>query len=145
MRGYADSSFLFSYYAADANSLRADAWRQANGGPLPFAPLHRVELRNALELAVFQQRLSARETTETWAVIESDVRAGLLVETSTPLTDIFEEAERLAAAHTAATGARSLDILHVAGAKLAGMEELVTFDQRQAALALRAGLKVAVL
>lgn len=42
MRGYADSSFLFSYYAADANSLRADAWRQANGGPLPFAPLHRV-------------------------------------------------------------------------------------------------------
>lgn len=145
MRGYADSSFLFSYYAADANSLRADAWRQANGGPLPFAPLHRVELRNALELAVFQQRLSAREATETWAVIESDVRAGLLVEASTSLAGIFEEAERLGAAHTAATGARSLDILHVAGAKLAGHEELVTFDQRQAALALRVGLKVAVL
>lgn len=89
--------------------------------------------------------MSALEATETWAVIESDVRAGLLVETSTPLTGTFEEAERLAAAHTAATGARSLDILHVAEAKLAGMEELVTFDQRQAAVALRAGLKVAVL
>ncbi len=69
MRCYADSSFLFSYYAADANSLRADAWRQRNAEPLPFAPLHRVEFRNALELAVFQQRLSAREATETWAVI----------------------------------------------------------------------------
>ncbi len=145
MRGYAGSSFLFSYYAADANSLRADVWRQANGGPLPFTPLHRVELRNALELADFQQRLSAHEAAETWAVIESDVRAGLLVETTTSLAEIFREAERLAAAHTAATGARSLDILHVAGAKLAGIEELVTFDQRQAALAVRAGLKLAVL
>lgn len=73
------------------------------------------------------------------------MQAGLLVETSTSLPEIFEAAERLAAAHTAATGARSLDILHVAGAKLAGMEELVTFDQRQATLALRAGLRLAVL
>ncbi len=145
MRCYADSSFLFSYYAADANSPRADAWRQRNADSLPFTPLHRVELHNALELAVFQQRMSVREAAETWAVIESDVRAGLLVESSTALAGLFAEAERIAVAHTAATGARSLDILHVAGAKLAGMGELVTFDQRQAALALRAGLKVAVL
>ncbi len=143
MRGYADSSFLFSYYAADANSPRADAWRQRNAEPLPFAPLHRVELRNALELAVFQKRMSVREAAETWAVIESDVRAGLLVESSTALAGLFVEAERMAAAHTAATGARSLDILHVAGAKLAGMEELVTFDQRQGVVALRVGLKLA--
>ncbi len=143
MRCYADSSFLFSYYAADANSLCADAWRQRNAEPLPFAPLHRVELRNALELAVFQKRMSVREAAETWAVIESDVRAGLLVESSTALAGLFAEAERMAAAHTAATGARSLDILHVAGARLAGMEELVTFDQRQGAVALRVGLKLA--
>lgn len=105
MNCYADSSFLFSYYAADANSPRADAWRQANPIPLPFTALHRLELRNALELAVFQQRISAREAAEVWAVIESDVNAGLLAESSVSLAGLFQAAEGMAAAHTAATGA----------------------------------------
>lgn len=40
MSFYADSSFLFSYYASDANSNRADSWRQVHADPLPFSVLH---------------------------------------------------------------------------------------------------------
>ena len=39
VKTYADTSFLFSLYATDANSLNADAWRQANPAPLPFTRL----------------------------------------------------------------------------------------------------------
>jgi len=55
VRIYADTSLLFSLYSADAHSPKADAWRQANPTPLPFTAFHRLELRNALSLAVFQQ------------------------------------------------------------------------------------------
>ena len=50
MKIYADTSVLFSLYIADANSPRADAWRQANAVPLDFTGFHRLELRNALSL-----------------------------------------------------------------------------------------------
>ena len=33
---YADTSVLFSLYVTDANSPRADAWRQANPVPIGF-------------------------------------------------------------------------------------------------------------
>jgi hypothetical protein len=59
MKFYADTSFLYSYYSADANSARADSWRQSNAVTLPFTLLHRLELRNAIELAVFQKRATA--------------------------------------------------------------------------------------
>jgi hypothetical protein len=55
----ADTSLLFSLYSTDANSPKADAWRKANPDPLPFTAFHRLELRNALSLAVFQKRLTS--------------------------------------------------------------------------------------
>ena len=61
MKTYADTSLLFSLYSTDANSPKADAWRTANPAPLPFTAFHRLELRNALNLAVFQKRLTPVE------------------------------------------------------------------------------------
>ena len=143
MKFYADTSFLYSYYSADANSTRADLWRQSNAVSLPFTSLHRLELRNAIELAVFQKRATAAEAAEVWKTVEADLAGGLMVEVSLSLIDLHAMAQDLTANHTAATGARSLDILHVAAASLLGAEEIVTFDHRQAALAARIGLKVA--
>ena len=66
MKIYADTSVLFSLYVTDANSPRADAWRQSNPVPLDFTGFHRVELRNALGLAVFQQRLTPAQSRAAW-------------------------------------------------------------------------------
>jgi hypothetical protein len=44
--------------------------------------------------------------------------------------------------HSAVVGTRSLDILHVAAAKLLHTDEFVSFDIRQRTLAAAAGLKV---
>ena len=142
---YADTSFLYSYYSTDTNSTRADLWRQANVVPLPWTVLHRLELRNALGLAVFQQRATANETAEAWKTVEHDLATSLMVERTLSLAGLYQEAEKLAANHTAVTGTRSLDILHVAAAQQLGADEFVTFDQRQMALANRVGLKQAAL
>ena len=70
MNIYADTSVLFSLYVTDANSLRADAWRQANPIPIGFTNFHHIELRNALSLAVFQQRLTIAESLAAWQEVQ---------------------------------------------------------------------------
>ena len=142
MKIYADTSVLFSLYVTDANSPKADAWRQANPVPLDFTGFHRVELRNALGLAVFQQRLTPAESQAAWQEVEPDLASGLLVAKSGLWGKLLPEAERLAEQHTPAIGSRSLDILHVAAATLLGATDFCTLDTRQGKLAQLAGLDV---
>ena len=140
MKTYADTSFLFSLYASDANSAKADTWRLSNPEPLPFTALHRLELRNALSLALFQQRLTQQEVQAVWLEVENDCTTGLLVGRVGLWHRVLLDAETYALAHTPAIGCRSLDILHVATAKLIGTTEFCTFDTRQLSLATRIGL-----
>ena len=142
MKIYADTSVLFSLYVTDANSPKADAWRQANPVPLDFTGFHRFELRNALGLAVFQQRLTPAESLAAWQEVEQDLASGLLVAQPDLWEKLVREAERLAEQHTPAIGSRSLDILHVAAATLLGATDFCTLDTRQGKLAQLAGPKM---
>lgn len=142
MNIYADTSVLFSLYVTDANSPRADAWRQANPVPLGFTDFHRVELRNALSLAVFQQRLTVAESLAAWQEVQQDLASGVLVAKPALWGKLVREAESLAEHHTPVIGARSLDILHVGAALVLGAAEFCTFDTRQGKLAKAAGLHV---
>jgi predicted nucleic acid-binding protein len=140
VRTHADTSFLFSLYASDAHSARADAWRLANPAPLPFTDFHRLELRNALSLALFQQRLTRQEIQTAWQEVENDCATGLLVARSTWWHHVLTEAETYTQNHTPNCGCRTLDVLHVAVAKLMGTAEFCTFDTRQSNLASQVGL-----
>jgi len=140
LKTYADTSFLFSLYATDANSTRADAWRQANPAPLPFTAFHRLELRNGLSLALFQQRLTLPEVQAAWLEVEDDCAAGLLVTRGGLWHRVMVEADAAALNHTPTIGCRTLDVLHVAAAKLIGTTDFCTFDARQSSLAGRVGL-----
>lgn len=140
MKTYADTSLLFSLYSTDANSTKADAWRVPNPDPWPFTAFHRLELRNALNLAVFQNRLTPVEVQSAWQEVENDIAAGLLVVRGGLWHRIFGEAEAIAANHTSAIGCRTLDVLHIAGAKLVGVTEFCTFNTRQADLVKKVGM-----
>lgn len=142
MSVYVDTSVLCSLYVTDANSPRADAWRQSHPDPLGFSGFHRLELRNALSLAVFQQRLTHAEALAAWQQVQQDLAAGVLVHKPDLWGRLVREAEALAERHTPTLGSRSLDILHVAMALVSGATEFCTFDTRQAKLALLAGLHV---
>lgn len=140
MKTYADTSLLFSLYGTDVHSPKADAWRQANPAPLPFTAFHRLELCNALSLAVFQKRLTPVEIQLAWQEVENDIAAGWLVVRGGLWHHVLVDAEQSALNHTPTVGSRTLDILHVTAAKLGGATEFCTFDSRQFDLAGRVGM-----
>lgn len=140
MKTYADTSLLFSLYSTDVSSAKADAWRESNPYPLPFTAFHRLELRNALNLAVFQKRITPAEVQSVWQEVENDIGAGLLVVRGGLWHRVLLDAESLANSYTPTIGCRTLDILHVTAAKLMGVTVFCTFDTRQSELAKKIGL-----
>jgi len=142
MPAYADTSFLARIYTPHADSTKALAWMQRATEALPFTPLHRHELRNAVRMRVFRQEITAEQRKEAFREIDSDLADNILAHTNIPWTDAFREAENLAGAHTEILGVRSFDLLHVGLAVSLGASEFLTFDARQASLAKAAGLKV---
>jgi predicted nucleic acid-binding protein len=141
MDHYADSSFLVSCYIVDANTASVKAWLIRTGAQLAFTALHVLEVRNAFKLGVFRGLFSAADATAAWSNLQTDVRSGRLVKTVVKWPVALRVAVRLSERHTAATGTRSLDILHVAAARTLRVTEMVSFDNRQRSLALLAGLR----
>ena len=139
---YADTSFLFSLFAQDANTAQAAELAGTLDHALIVTPLQRFELRNALRLSVFRGDMAQDECTRLLEWIEADIKTGTLVETPVSWAEVYTEAEALSAAHAAAIGTRSLDTLHVAAAAAVGAGTFYTFDARQKTLATKAGMKV---
>ena len=141
MKYYADSSFLVSCYLVDANTASAKAWLRRIRAPLPLTDLHQLEVPNALRLGVFRQVISQAQADAALTDIESDLLAGRLFKSSVDWPSAFRAAAQLSEKHSATNGSRSLDILHVAAAKTLRASDLLSFDLRQRALAIAAGLK----
>jgi predicted nucleic acid-binding protein len=142
MTAYADTSVLGRVYFQQADSAKAIALVRATPLPLPFTPLHNLEIRNAVRLRVYRAEADAAQRDAILAAVDADLAAGVLHAVPLPWAELMREAERLSAAHTGRLGCRSLDVLHVAAAVTLGAREFLTFDTRQAALAKTAGLKV---
>ena len=143
MNHYADSSFLVSCYVVDAHTPQARAWLARTGAPLPFTALHVLEVRNAFKLGVFRGWFPAAAAAAAWANLEKDLRSGRLIRTAVKWPVALRIAASLSERHSAVTGTRSLDLLHVAAAKTLRAVELVSFDTRQRTLAAAIGLKTA--
>lgn len=141
MKFYADTSFLASLYLRDANSPAALAWSRRHRPTLAFTSLHRHELRNAVWLAVFRGLIGESVARGVLADIEKDAGEGRLDAFSLDWSDACREAERIADAHTARLGLRSLDLLHLGAARSMGARTLLSFDQRQLAAARAAGFQ----
>ena len=145
MSFYADTSFLVSIYLPDANARYALALLPSINAAFPVSDLHLLELQNALSLAVFQKRITEAQAILVWQDIESDMQTGRLEASVVNWSAAFRLARELARAETPTIGSRSLDVLHVAAALLLGADELLTFDNRQRALAIRGGLNARAL
>jgi predicted nucleic acid-binding protein len=139
---YADTSFLFSLYAQDANTAQAGQIGETSKTPLVFTPLQRHELRNAFRRAVFRNDMTAEQCNVLLETVEADMKTVALVETPVAWAEVYAEAEALSAAHTETLGTRASDVLHVAAAAALGVKVFYTFDTRQKALAAKAGMKV---
>src|SRR3954447_21082322 len=111
-------------------------------GSLPFTPVHRHELRNALRLAVFRREIDPERRNAAFADIDSDLADGILAHVPIRWTDAFGEAEHLGKTHTETLGIRGVDLLPVGIALTLGAKRFLTFDARQVELAKAPGLNV---
>jgi hypothetical protein len=143
LKAYADSSFIVALYLQQQSSPKAIAFMERYGQALPFTPWHRLEVRNAIRLAVWQKVIDAPQGKTQLKQLEVDVKEeALLVHAPIDWTDVLREAEKLGAAHNDATGCRSADLFHVAAARELGCDTFLTFDDKQTAMAKAAGLTV---
>jgi predicted nucleic acid-binding protein len=107
-----------------------------------MTPLHRLELASAWNLKVFRKEIAAEVVAASLGDLASDVATGLFRVPTISMDEALSTGERLALAHAARLGTRSLDTLHVAAALLVGATDFVTGDERQASLAEEVGLRV---
>lgn len=142
MVAYADTSFLFSLYAQDANTAQAARAAESDGATFLLTDLQRYELRNALRLSVFRGHLAEPACQRLLRQVSDDLEQGAFLVVPVAWRQVFAAAEALSADHTGDLGTRSFDILHVAAAVTLGAQAFYTFDVRQKALAKKAGLKV---
>ena len=142
MVAYADTSFILSLYTADANHQAAADLVGREQSALPFTPIQRHEVRNAVRLQVFRQDMTERECAAVLRDLDSDIHDGFLVDTGPAWSAVFAEAELLSAEYTERLGIRGMDVLHVAAARAIGAQEFLTFDARQRTLAAAAGMTV---
>jgi hypothetical protein len=136
----ADTSFLFALYGQDAHTAVARACVSRLGSSLSLTILQRYELGNGVRFAAFRRAIPAEDAASILTAFESDLRTGFLAMVACDLEEVVMEAQRLSAIHTLEGGHRSLDILHVAGARVVRAAECLTFNTNQCRLAKAAGL-----
>lgn len=142
MSTYLDTGVLVKLYCPESDSARAIETVTACRLPWTYTAWQELEFGNALRLEVFRKELTETQRRTAMGRLAEDIAAGVLVRTAFDPDAVFGVAETLSSQWTPSIGCRTLDILHVAAAKVIGVREFVTFDQRQGALAKHAGLKV---
>lgn len=138
---FADSSFLFSLYAQDANSANAAVRVRSAVLPLLSTDLGELEIANGAALRLFRKELRPVEAKSVLELFRKDIESGVVRIIPLP-SSAYQQAVKIAARHTPALGTRTLDVLQVVSALALKADTFLTFDQRQAKLASVLGLRV---
>jgi hypothetical protein len=139
---YFDSGILVKNYCRELTSPEAISLILAEPLPLPLTHLQEAEVRNALRLKLFRREMTSTALKGSLSLLDEDIREGRFERPIYNAWAVYRRAEFLSRLHTSTTGARMLDILHVAAALEIEAIRFASFDQRQRAVAKKAGLKV---
>ena len=138
---YADTGFLFSLYAPDANSSAAAAILKRIRPPLLTTDFAEFEFINALNWRIFRKELLASDEQGILLLFSKDIHEGAVRIVPISATT-FAHARRIARTQTRLIGTRALDVLHVASALALRADSFLTFDKIQAKLASALGLRI---
>jgi predicted nucleic acid-binding protein len=137
---YLDTGCLVKLYYPEPESQKVAAL--VAGKPICYSPLHELEFTNALHLKLFHRSASPAQVQAAAALVEADVKSGVLLPAVANWEKIFRTASDLARQHSGAFGCRSLDVLHCAAAQVLEAGEFLSTDARQMQLAGAMGLKL---
>lgn len=142
MSATADSSLIVALYLNEADSPRADAACASVPPPVLLTDWHRVEIANAFQRAVKNGRITAAQATLLWQDFTDDINTGRFEIASVDHAAVLTRTLALTNKHTATTGTRSLDLIHIATALEIGAADFLSFDHRQRQTASAEGLNV---
>lgn len=138
---YLDTSAFIKLYFREDGSEQVNQLITSQDDPLPVWELQEAELTNAFRLKVFWQELSLADAGKLLDLFNDRKQKGQYYVPELDRVAVMESFRKLSA-HTPELGCRTLDILHVACALQLQPTRFASFDQRQRALAQRAGLEV---
>lgn len=139
---YCDSSLVVALFVPDVWTASARNLAEKFTDPIPLVPFGEVELSTRVHRAIGEKRLSISEHASVLRQIEGDIADGIIVRKAPPAREHLEEALLLSRKHAPTLAVRSLDILHVAAARLFKARMFASFDRRQRDLASAAGLRL---
>jgi len=137
---YLDTGCLLKLYYPEPESEAVAA--AVSGEVIAFTPLHELEMVTALQLKVFRGEAKPEQAAAAGSLIGEDATAGKLAAVEADWPTVLRDAARLAQAHAAKIGCRSLDILHCALAMAVKTPVFVSSDARQIGLARAEGMRV---
>jgi predicted nucleic acid-binding protein len=139
---YVDTSVIVKLYIREEYSRAASVWLKKNNEAIPLTSLHELELIKAIHLKQFRTEITPKETRLIMSRFAEHETGGIYYRPRSDWSEIFSYAIDLSKKHTASIGSRSLDILHVASALSINADRFLTLDERQAKLAILAGLQI---
>ena len=142
MKTYYDTGILLKLYTAEPESPQVQKFAYDQGKRLYITELHLTECISALRLKVFRGECDAGRVSAALALIKGDIETGVLTKVDLEWNEVWSLCRNMADMYASTTGARTLDTLHVASARVLGAVELVTSDKRQSKLAQLQGLSV---
>jgi len=138
---YIDSSVLVAVYVTERFSKPAR--RALRAVPqVPYTQLHELEVPNAFELLVGRAVMTREECQVIRVQLHDDIENQRLVRLSLDLDRVFADADELSRLYSSKCLSRSLDLLHVAAARVATCTIFISADDRQLAVAKATGLAV---
>ncbi len=141
MKTYFDTGVFLKLYTPEPESEAVQRFVLRRRSPIRITSLHLSEATSALKLKCFRGEGSERESNAAIADIEADLHARVLVRLTCDWEEVWNLGRFLSEHHAARIGTGTLDVLHVACARLLGYREFMTTDSRQKACAKAAGLK----
>ena len=142
MNSYYDTGILLKLYTAEPESEWVQGFIRLRKVQLWVTDLHVAECVSALRLKAFRKECGEDEASAAIDLIKADLRSGVLQIVEVDWNHTWQECRLLSDQFASRTGARTMDALHVAAARLLGVKEFLTSDRRQAKLARAIGLKV---
>ena len=136
---YLDTSALLKLYIREQDSELVQAAVSAQPQPLPIWELQQAELTNALHLKVFWGDITQAQAETQLRLFRERFKKALYIFPEIDRSALMECFHQLSL-ETMHLGCRTMDILHVACACQIGATRFLSFDQRQNALATKAGL-----
>ena len=139
---YLDTSVIVKLYFREDRSREVAAWVEANNEAIPLTRFHELEMVNAVQLKFFRGEIDTGEIELVLGRLGDHETRGVYYRPQIEWTEVLENALDLTSKFTGSTGARSLDIIHVAAALCMGAKRFLSMDQRQKQLAENAGLTI---